>query len=50
MTMFRRDLKNNLKKKIMCDNKIISDMFNLIEIVINLDDKLYKRVMKKRYN
>jgi len=34
----------------MRDNKFISDIFNLIEVVINFDDKLYKRVMKKRYN
>jgi UDP-glucose 6-dehydrogenase len=48
--MFRRDLKNNLKDEFMRDNKSISDMFNLIMIVIDLDDKLYKRAMKKRYD
>ena len=48
--MFRRNLKNNFKNEIMCDNKFISDMFNLIEVIINFDDKLYKRVIKKRYN
>ncbi len=50
MTMFRRDLKNNLKNEIMRDNKFINDMFDLIEIVIDLDDKLYKKAIKKRYN
>ncbi len=48
--MFRRDFKNNLKNKIMCDDKFISDMFDFIEVVIDFDDKLYKKVMKKRYN
>ncbi len=48
--MFRQDLKNNLKNEIMRDNKFISDMFNLIEVIINFDDKLYKKVIKKRYN
>ncbi len=48
--MFRQDLKNNLKNKIMCDNKFISDMFDFIEVVINFDDKLYKKAIKKRYN
>ncbi len=48
--MFRRNLKNNLKNEIMRDNKFISDMFNLIEIIIDFDDKLYKRIMKKQYN
>jgi CBS domain containing-hemolysin-like protein len=48
--MFQRDLKDNLKNEIMRDDRFISDMFNLIEVVIDLDDKLYKRVMKKRYD
>ncbi len=48
--MFRRDFKNNLKNKIMCDSKFISDIFDFIEVVIDFDDKLYKRIMKKRYN
>jgi len=34
----------------MCDEKILNNMFDLIEVVIDFDDKLYKRVMKKRYN
>ncbi len=48
--MFRRDLKNNLKNEIMRDEKIFNDMFDLIEVVIDFDDKLYKRAMKKRYD
>ncbi len=48
--MFRRDLKNNLKDEIMRDERRISDMSNLIEVVIDFDDKLYERVMKKRYD
>jgi len=48
--MFRRDLKNNLKNEIMRDGKSISDMFDLIEVIIDLDDKLYEKAMKKRYN
>ena len=31
----------------MRDNKFISDIFNFIEVVINLNNKLYKRVIKK---
>ena len=34
----------------MRDDRSISDMFDLIEVVIDLDDKLYERVMKKRYD
>jgi len=50
MTMFWRDLKDNLKDEIMRDGKFISDMFDLIEVVIDFDDKLYERAMKKRYD
>jgi hypothetical protein len=48
--MFRRDLKDNLKDEIMRDGRSISDMFDLIEVAIDLDDKLYERAMKKRYD
>ncbi len=50
MTMFRRGLKDNLKNEIMRDDRSISDMFDLIEVAIDLDDKLYERAMKKRYD
>ncbi len=45
--MFRRDLKNNLKNKIMRNEKILNNMFNFIEVVINFNDKLYERAIKK---
>jgi len=48
--MFQQDFKNNLKNKIMHNNKFISDMFNLIEVVIDFDNTLYKRIIKKQYN
>ena len=48
--MFRRNLKNNLKNEIMRDDKFMSDMFDFIEVIIDFDDKLYKRAMKKRYD
>jgi hypothetical protein len=34
----------------MRDGRSISDMFDLIEVIIDLDDKLYERAMKKRYD
>ncbi len=34
----------------MRDDKFINDMFDLIEVVIDFDDKLYKRAIKKRYD
>ncbi len=42
--MFRRNLKNNLKNEIIRDNKFINDIFNFIEVVIDFDDKLYKKL------
>jgi len=48
--MFRRGLKDNLKDEIMRDGKSINDMFDLIEVAIDLDDKLYERAMEKRYD
>jgi len=34
----------------MCDNKFISDIFNVIKTIINFDNKLYKKAIKKRYD
>ena len=50
MIMFRRELKNNVKDEIMRDGRDYESLAEFIEIVIDLDDKLYERVMKKRYD
>jgi len=34
----------------MRNDKFINDMFNFIEIAIDFDDKLYERIIKKRYD
>ena len=34
----------------MRNNKNINDMFDFIEVVINFDDKLYEKIIKKQYN
>ncbi len=34
----------------MRNEKIFNDMFNLIKVIINFNDKLYKKVMKKKYD
>ncbi len=34
----------------MRDEKTFNDMFDFIEVVIDFDDKLYKRAIKKRYD
>ncbi len=34
----------------MHNKKIFNNIFNFIEVVINFNNKLYKKVIKKRYN
>ena len=50
MTMFRRELKDNVKDEIMRDERDYKSFAEFIEIVIDFNDKLYERVMKKRYD
>ncbi len=45
--MFRQNFKNNLKNKIMRNKKIFNNIFNLIKVVIDFNNKLYKRTIKK---
>jgi len=46
--MFRQNFKNNLKNKIIYNNIFINNIFNLIEVVIDFNNKLYKKTIKKR--
>ncbi len=48
--MFRQDFKNNLKNKIIYNRKTLSNIFDFIEIAIDLDNKLYKKTIEKKYN
>jgi len=34
----------------MRDKKTLNDMFNFIKVVIDFNDKLYKRAIKKKYD
>ncbi len=34
----------------MRNEKTLNNIFNFIEIIIDFNDKLYKKVIKKRYN
>ncbi len=36
--MFRQNLKNNLKNKIMRNNKFISNIFDFIKVIIDFDN------------
>ena len=48
--MFRRKFKNNVKNVLIRWNEKLKNCNQSIETTIELDDKLYKKVEKKRYN
>ena len=48
--MYRRELKEQIKNELMRDERAYEIFDKLIEIFIDLDDKLYERAMKKRYD
>ena len=48
--MYRRKLKEQVKNKFMRDERIYETLDEFIEIFIDFDDKLYERVMKKKYD
>ncbi len=50
MTMFKRDLKKNVKNELMRNDARFDIIQILVKIAIDVDDKLYKRAMKKRYD
>ena len=49
-TMYRRKLKKQIKNELMRDERAYETLDEFIEIFINFDDKLYERVMKKKYD
>jgi len=48
--MFKKELKKNLKDKLIRDKRELLNIKNLIEVAIKIDNKLYKRVIKKRFD
>jgi len=48
--MFKRDLKKNIKNELMRSGARFDIIQTLVKIAIDVDDKLYKRAMKKRYD
>ena len=48
--MFRKKLKNNIKNKLFRYKKIINNINNLIYVLIEVNNKLYKRTIKKKFN
>ena len=50
ITLFKRELKDNIRDEFIRDGRSYKNLIEIIEITINLDYKLYKRVIEKRYN
>ena len=48
--MYRRELKKQVKNELMRNDRTYETLDEFIEIFIDLDDKLYERAMKKKYN
>ena len=48
--MYRRKLKKQVKNEFIRDEQIYETLDELIEIFIDFDDKLYERIMKKKYD
>ena len=48
--MYRRELKEQIKNELMRDERVYETLDELIEIFIDFDDKLYERVMKRKYD
>ena len=47
--MYYRGLKDNVKDKIVRANANTSTLKNIIRAAIDIDDRLYKRAIEKRY-
>ena len=47
--MFQRNFKNHVKNELMRYEKKINTFENFIETAIELNDKLYERVMKRQH-
>ena len=48
--MYQQKLKKQIKNKFMRDEQIYETLDEFIEIFIHFDDKLYERIMKKKYD
>jgi len=48
--MFKKEFKKNFKNKIIRDKQKLLNIKNLIKVIIKINNKLYKRITKKRFN
>ena len=50
MIIFRRKFKNNVKNELMRNKRKINDLKILMKTAIDLDDRLYEQIMKRKYS
>ena len=50
MAIFQRGLKKSVKAELIRYSKAITDLEDLIRAFIDIDDKLYKLVIKEKYD
>ena len=48
--MYRRGLKEHVKDKLIRDGRRIDNLGSLVKVTIDLNDKLYKRALERRYD
>ena len=48
--MFRQKFKNNVKNKFIRNKRKINDLKILMKTTIDFDDRLYERIMKRKYS
>ena len=48
--MFRKGLKNNIKNELLRYKGIINNIKSLIRVFIEINNKLYKQAIKKKFN
>ena len=46
MMMYCHELKNNVKNELICNKCVIDNLNEFMKTAIEIDNKLYKRVMK----
>ena len=47
MTMFQQNFKNNVKDEVMRDKRFVENFKMMIEMTIDLKNKLYKQIIKQ---
>ena len=50
MIMYCCKFNKNVKNELICDKCVINNLNKFTRIVIEINNKLYKKIIKKKYN